>query len=258
MLGDLDDLEKSIKDLGLMNPIHISRDFYLIAGRHRLQAFINLRRKYIPCIIVKATKDKARLLEIDENLMRNELSEYQKGIQMWERKLIYESIFPPSKYTEVFTKRASRLSGESRRTIERYCQIGRELKPYEKDIEGTDLEDSKMELIALASIKDPALIQEIISLLRGGRAESVKEARRLVELNKSVTLLGYPVISRKADELKTVQFNFQLVKAQKKLIEEALEAARKDKSSLSMPKAKNSNANCLTKICAFYLKHTGN
>lgn len=256
LLNDIDELAKSIGDLGLLNPIHITPEMYLIAGAHRLAAFKLLKREYIPVIVVHVSRDKARLLELDENLMRNELSDYQRGIQMWERKLIYDSYFPDTSKDETFTKRASRLSGESRRTIERYCQIGRELKPYENMIEGTDLENSKMELIKLAAIRDHGTIKEVIQLLRGGRAESVIEARKLIELNRNTTLLGYPVISRKAGELKTVQFNFQLLQAQKSIVEHAIEVAKKDKS-IGSATVKGSNANSLTKICAFYLKHTG-
>ena len=98
-------LADSIKQLGLMNPISVRPDYQLIAGLHRLEACKKLGWTTIPAIIhdYSATNDGAtaellaELAEIDENLIRNDLTELQQGIQHARRKRIYEALHPETK-----------------------------------------------------------------------------------------------------------------------------------------------------------------
>ena len=65
-------LAESIKQLGLINPITIAPDNKLIAGYHRIQAFIQLGETRIPAIVLNLSELETRLAEIDENLIRKE------------------------------------------------------------------------------------------------------------------------------------------------------------------------------------------
>ena len=90
-------LADSIKQIGLINPITITPDNTLIAGYHRLNAFILLGKVRIPAITLNLSDLETRLAEIDENLIRNDLSVLERGDQLLERKRIYEELYPETK-----------------------------------------------------------------------------------------------------------------------------------------------------------------
>lgn len=92
-------IQTSIVAHGLINPItvrHIpaskGRKYELVAGAHRLRAFEQLDEEEIEAIVVQADKLDAVLLEIQENLFRNDLSKLDRAIfvhkyrEVWEEK----------------------------------------------------------------------------------------------------------------------------------------------------------------------------
>src|SRR5262249_15468289 len=63
----------------------------LVAGRHRLEAVRKLGWIVIPANILDGLDaDKARLVEIDENLVRAELSPAERAMHLAERKRLYD------------------------------------------------------------------------------------------------------------------------------------------------------------------------
>ena len=62
-LGDVTELAESIKEIGLLNPITVTKDYTLIAGHHRLKAFEALGIDLIPIRIVDCTALQAELAE---------------------------------------------------------------------------------------------------------------------------------------------------------------------------------------------------
>ena len=71
-------IAESISTLGLLHPISVNKQYQLVTGRHRLEAFKKLGRKTIPAI----TTEKgliADLAEIDENLIRQKLSVLERS-----------------------------------------------------------------------------------------------------------------------------------------------------------------------------------
>ncbi len=72
------ELAKSIHTLGLLSPIVVSKNKKtLIAGAHRLEACLLLKHETIDARILE-TDDDARLVEIEENYVRNDLKTAQK------------------------------------------------------------------------------------------------------------------------------------------------------------------------------------
>lgn len=65
-------LADSIREIGLINPITITKDCTLISGAHRIEAFKLLGKTEITANFMDITGLKAELAEIDENLIRNE------------------------------------------------------------------------------------------------------------------------------------------------------------------------------------------
>ncbi|WP_375702316.1 ParB/RepB/Spo0J family partition protein [Bartonella sp. AA89HNZF] len=92
-------LAQSIVREGLMNPITVRHtpnakegNYTLIAGAHRLRAAELLGYSDIDAVVVQADKDNAALLEVAENLFRNELSVIDRALfvqtyrELWEKK----------------------------------------------------------------------------------------------------------------------------------------------------------------------------
>ena len=88
-------LAASIKEVGLLSPILIDTEMNLIAGHHRLEACKSLGHEKIQAIIVSMTELERDLAEIDENLIRNELSAFERSEHLAKRKEIYEQMHPP-------------------------------------------------------------------------------------------------------------------------------------------------------------------
>jgi ParB family chromosome partitioning protein len=145
-------LAESINEIGLLNPITLSSDYKLLSGLHRLEAIKLLGMDTIESH-VKVTGGVLyeELIEIDENLIRNDLVILERGEQLKRRKEIYEEIHPETKqYSsekqseirrgeiissgESFTEDTAQKTGLSQRTIQQEIQIARDINESVKDI----------------------------------------------------------------------------------------------------------------------------
>lgn len=106
----------------------------LIAGGHRVEAARALGWPRIDALISDASELQAKLQEIDENLIRRELSALDRAVFLAERKAIYEALHPEARqggarrgikttslsfWSEAFSKATAEKLGVDRRTIER-------------------------------------------------------------------------------------------------------------------------------------------
>jgi ParB family transcriptional regulator, chromosome partitioning protein len=90
----------SMADIGQQQPIVVAERPYglrLVAGLHRLAAARLLGWKTISAVLEVGTDEELRLVEIDENLARRNLSELDRAIALFERKRIYEELHPETK-----------------------------------------------------------------------------------------------------------------------------------------------------------------
>ena len=78
-LRSLDVLADSIRAVGLLHAITVTPDLRLVAGYHRLEACRQLGWAEISATIVSLTELDRELAEIDENLVRNELTVLERG-----------------------------------------------------------------------------------------------------------------------------------------------------------------------------------
>ncbi len=87
--GDLDELARSMKEHGLINPVTITHDMVLLAGFRRLEAARLLGWESIECSVVDApTRLEKMNIEVNENLYRKEFTEEEKAL--YEKELAYE------------------------------------------------------------------------------------------------------------------------------------------------------------------------
>jgi len=86
-------LAESIKIFGgLIHPITIGKDRTLIAGAHRVEAYKKLGFDEIECTEFDGERLESELVEIDENLMRNELDDITVGEMVLRRDEILEEL----------------------------------------------------------------------------------------------------------------------------------------------------------------------
>ncbi|OUL37186.1 chromosome partitioning protein ParB [Nostoc sp. T09] len=162
----VDELKESIKANGLLNPITVDQKLNLIAGLHRLTACKLLGLDAIECnIVTYQYAEQARLAEIDENLIRNELEPLERSELWLERDQILEHmglrakagdnqhtykggemISPPKRTLEL-----AKEAGYSERTFQHGKQIAKGIHPDVKQmIKGTAIAESPTALIKIA------------------------------------------------------------------------------------------------------------
>lgn len=90
-------LADSMKDVSLINPITLDQQYTLIAGLHRLEAAKLLVWTEIECSIATLEGMQAALAQLDEKLMRSDLSHLDQCDAMYQRKALYEALHPKTK-----------------------------------------------------------------------------------------------------------------------------------------------------------------
>lgn len=91
---DVTDLEKSIQTLGLIAPLVISQDNFILAGARRYQAMLNLGFTEAPVMVVDKNALEKELVSIDENLVRKDLSKIEIESHLRRAKEIYQELHP--------------------------------------------------------------------------------------------------------------------------------------------------------------------
>lgn len=193
-------LAASLNEVGQQQPIVVrprsdgANGLTLVAGAHRLAAAVLLGWTEIAAIWVNPSEAEARLIEIDENLIRNELSEIDRAISLAERKRIYEALHPETRHGgkrpkttkdqvvnfatwSRFSKDAAKRIGLSESTIQKSVQLAVALSPEAIAlIRGTGLADNGSQLRALAELAPDQQVK-IAREVAEGRAKNFGAAR---------------------------------------------------------------------------------
>jgi len=181
-LGDVNmdkvkEIAASVKRSGLLYPIVLwrtKRGLILVAGRHRLEAFRMLGETSIPAkIILCPTEEDARLIEIDDNICRNDLAALEIAIQLRIREDIlikggmrmrgggnYERRKDENRLTSADLAKAVNIST---RQFLMYLQVAKGI-PAElsKAILGTPLADHMSSLTEIARLTDKKVQQAVV------------------------------------------------------------------------------------------------
>lgn len=242
------ELMESIKVNGLLNPITLDRNLNLIAGLHRLTAYKLLGFDQIECnVLAYEDADRARLAEIDENLIRSELDALERAELWWERDRILEqlglrarpgdnqytrqgseTISPPPKTTLELAKEA----GYTERTFQQGKQIAQSIVPEVKEvIRGTPIAKSPTALLKVAR----AGSKELLRAKQAEKAAQEAKAKREQEEAKRQAEL--------ADEARRQQKELQLIALQSVSAQkEAKLAAKKIQFRTQQPVAEQPTA----------------
>lgn len=164
----------SFGERGQRTPVEVVRHgdgYRLVTGGHRYRAAQIARLNGLRCIITDADEAEQRLREIDENLIRHELTALDRARFLLERKRIYEALNPTAKHgsnqhnrgvanlaTPSFGDDIAEKTGFSYRTIARAVALAQSLSPEAvARVCDTPLADNQAALEALA--KQPAARQ---------------------------------------------------------------------------------------------------
>ena len=112
-LEGINELARSISEIGLLNPITIDQEHTLVAGLHRLEAAKMLGWTEIECNVCTLDALQTELAEIDENVVRTELSVIEYGELLERRKEIYESLHPETKVGQAQAAGMNRAIGNN-------------------------------------------------------------------------------------------------------------------------------------------------
>jgi ParB/RepB/Spo0J family partition protein len=208
--ANVEALAASISAVGLLNPIlvrpvnrmhgGVPRDVWeIVAGCHRYEAVSSLGWETVACKVIEGMDDLLiELSEIDENLIRANLSKAQEAVAIHRRKEIYEVMHPdtvlgatgrgrekvrnccePNDVAERFTVATAKATGKSERTIQMAAQAGKELGAELHDIAGTSL-DNVRELQALTQMT-PEERAPLIERAKAGEQVRATEIRKRKE-----------------------------------------------------------------------------
>lgn len=189
---------------GPMTPIEV-RDpgpdggaYPLIAGAHRFRAAELAGIPALPAIVRQVGDLEARLREIDENLVRRELTALDRGTFLAERKTVYEELHPETKlgsnqHTAGFADPANPAAprftadiadklGISERTVQACIARHRQIPPeIRRELANTPLANKAGELDALARLAPKTQKKVFAALIRADFGLSVANAVRRVD-----------------------------------------------------------------------------
>ena len=219
--GKVKSIADSFGSVGQLNPITIARGgdfgkYYLIAGLHRLEAAKLLDWQAVDAIVFSGDTIEAELAEIDENLMRNDLTVLEQGEHLQRRNEILEAMgqrapsYRPEKGSTVLplktTADIAKEVGLSETSAQRRMQVARNIVPEVKDaIRNTEIADSTTQLLELARLTPEKQVEVARSIVNG--AASVIDAKR--EIKKAEVIANLEDV--KVKEAKAVEGVYDVI-----------------------------------------------
>jgi hypothetical protein len=189
----VDWLVESITARSVLQSISVRRrgaGYELVAGLHRLEAARKCGHQTIRAEVYDDLgDDEAKLLQIDENLCRAELSPAERAAHLVERKRLYETLHPEtghggdrrsaearssshSENLKAFVEDTAAKTGKGRSTIAREAKRGADIRDVAQ-LAGTSL-DSGAELDAMARLPE-AEQRKLATAAKAGRKVSARQ-----------------------------------------------------------------------------------
>jgi ParB family chromosome partitioning protein len=222
-LGNITPLVDSIREIGLIEPIILRRETNeLISGLHRLESVRALGQDEILARLIDVSGVQAEMVEIDENLVRIELTALERAEHIDRRKQLYEELHPEVKHggapgkagggkkkakgarVASFAADTAKKTGLSLRTVQEDVQIAKLSPEAKRVVKGTPLADKKRELLALSRVprEEQARVARTVTL---GEAATVAEiveksgGRRNAPVKSSPTPIRADLVHRPSE-----------------------------------------------------------
>lgn len=185
-------LADSFSSIGQLQPVTVSRQndkYYLIAGLHRLEAARLLGWQAIQAVEFEGDAVTVELAEIDENLMRNDLTVLEQGEHLARRQELIGFKRGGDRRSEEFQSETvslrknqediAREIGLTERAAQQRMQAARNIVPEVKDaIRDTEIANSITQLLELARMEPEKQI-EVGRQIAGG-AKCIADASRKI------------------------------------------------------------------------------
>jgi ParB/RepB/Spo0J family partition protein len=216
-------LAESINEIGLQTPIsvrvipceegtpfrHNGNTYQVAAGNHRLEACKQLGWSEIPAFLLDLSDVDRLLWEIDENLMRGELTKLERAEHLKKRKAVYLMKYPETKnggdrksekrrkknqnpdsgfcsQPPCFVDDTAAKTGMARtviaEAIHRAEKIDEPVKQAIADM--PEIADNGQELDALAAV-EPEEQKKAVEAVKSGRAKNIREATKGAKKRKA-------------------------------------------------------------------------
>lgn len=198
----------------LIHPVSVrpnpggDRPYKLVAGGHRYAAMPLVGLAGIQAIIRQASDLEARLEEIDENLIRRELSALDRAVFLDERKRLYEELYPQAARGKkgalarwhdasgnlplAFTEDAARRTGLDVSVVRKILKTFDALTLATRfRVAGTWLADNDSQLKALSKC-GPDLQSQVLDVLLRDDGPAVNVAAALAEVENRQAVVAAP------------------------------------------------------------------
>lgn len=155
-LRDYSGLAASMEEIGLLQPITVTESGVLVSGRHRLEAARSLGWETIPVFTVEDNDLQNRLVEIDENLKRLDLTVWEQSKHAEERERVLDVLGQRARVGDnqhggtdtvsvpKTTDQIAKASGMSDKSWQRRSKIGREIGEQTATVlDHADVQDDK-------------------------------------------------------------------------------------------------------------------
>ncbi|MDE7245272.1 MAG: ParB N-terminal domain-containing protein, partial [Oscillospiraceae bacterium] len=228
---NVEELARSLKAVGLINPITVTQDNTLIAGLHRLEAakLLGWTEIEIECTVSSAEGIQAELAEIDENFVRADLSHRELGDLLLRRKALYEALHPETQQgrrngqtakndnltrleTKPFSQDTADKMGVSRRTVERLVQTAANLTPEAKavirDTDNKITRDAALKISRLPPDQQAKAAESLTALPPAPAPEKddLESLLKDFKVNANQFLFGMKSFCRQADSFARMSF----------------------------------------------------
>ena len=184
-------LAESFSSIGQLQPITVSEGDYgtyrLIAGLHRLEAAKAIGWEKIQAAVFEGGEIETELAEIDENLMRNDLTVLEQGEHLARRQELIgrkagenqftgggETVSPPKS-----TNQIAKEIGLTERAAQHRMQVARNIVPEVKEtIRNTEIANSTTQLLELARLAPEKQVEVAKSVTDGAGSGDILKVKR--------------------------------------------------------------------------------
>ena len=182
------EISESIKICGLINPITVDSDLYLLAGYHRWKAYELLGFSTIPAVIKDTTELRGELIEVEENLARNELNHIEVADHINRREEILNQLGMRmqnggNQYSKgmLTTSDLAKQVGLTARTYRLKREPANIIDEVKDQIKETKFADNLLDMVKLSQ-QDDEVQRKVCNLLITGKCTSFKRALTLASL----------------------------------------------------------------------------
>ena len=196
-------LAESISMFGMRHPITISEDKVIISGNHRIAAMKTLGKKTIRAEVLPVSGVVARILMLEENLIRADLTLMEQSEHLAERNRLLIELGQRTETGKHINKSSDGARGSAgqpsikstkdfademgiaARTLQERMQIANSIDQAARDkLRDTEISDNKSELIRLAKVGDAADQNAIVDMVISGECKTIKDAVSTFARNK--------------------------------------------------------------------------